>query len=108
MNKELTALKSKFDKVFVRHERTESGFGGRTVVHLVKDEHVFIGYALCHNDDQFNRHKGRQIAIGRALHAFGVHAGDKDARDTGENSGIGYLVYKTEGSKPEVIIDRYV
>jgi len=62
-------LKEKFDRVQLRHIRPDNKTGA-TVAILVSGEKAFVGYSLCHDNDQFDRKKGRNIAIGRAQHLF--------------------------------------
>ena len=66
-------LKQGFDRVEIVHFNSETYKA--THVALVKNDTVYVGTSKCHEDDQFNRRRGREIAVGRAMHAWKVDAG---------------------------------
>jgi hypothetical protein len=71
-------LKQGFDRVEIKHFNSKTYKA--THVALVKNSTVYVGTSKCHGDDQFNRKLGREIAIGRAMHAWKVDAGILPAR----------------------------
>src|ERR1700676_5540302 len=73
MKQDLDALKQGFDVVKIKHHNTPAYQA--THVALVKDDTVFIGKAIVAPGDQFNRALGREIALGRAYHAWQELAG---------------------------------
>jgi len=106
---DMKTLKSQFDKVLLKHEKGENNMGGRTTVALVKGDDVFGGVAMCFETDQFDRAKGRQIAIGRALHAYHVFTNVKLSRvRKHSNSYYGRLVYSDNQTKPNILIEKVV
>jgi hypothetical protein len=108
----LETLKSQFDKVMLKHERGEGGKGGRTTATLVKGGDCFGGTAFCFANDQFNRVRGRQIALGRALHAYNVFASGKHprVRRPGSTSSFyGRITFAADNyEKPTILIERVV
>lgn len=70
------ALKKQYDRVQIRHIRPDNRTGA-TVAILVSGEKAFVGYSLCHDNDQFDRKKGRNIAIGRATFLFNNQTTEK-------------------------------
>lgn len=63
----LDSLKKQFDKVYLKHIRSEDFKTATTIGILVKDGTVFVGVSKCHEGDQFSREIGRNISLGRAL-----------------------------------------
>ncbi len=76
---DLSTLKEQFDRVTLKHciNITEP----KTIAILAKGDYRFVGISYCHNNDQFNRKKGREIALSRALHRFQVNIGKKLMRN---------------------------
>ena len=106
---DMNELKKQFDKIYIRHEKGEDGKGGRSEAILVKDGNVFGGVSLCHGEDQFNKSLGRQVAIGRALHAMDVFQGKKPARRRRlEIAFYGRITHTTEDDKPSILIEKCV
>jgi len=111
---DLDKLKTQFDKVMLKHERGEGGKGGRTTATLVKGDDCFCGTAFCFAGDQFNRVRGRQIAIGRALHAFSVFTTGKHPRvrrPSSTSSFYGRIAFPADPDskeKPTILIERVV
>ena len=78
---DLDKLKVTFDGVFIKHH-TENNpalmigtIKALTCVALVKDKKVYVGISACDHQDQFNRKKGRLIAVGRAMHEYKLDIG---------------------------------
>ena len=66
-------LKETFDQVYLKHHidhENTAELAGMTCAALVKGNTVFIGVSLCDSRDNFNRTRGRQIALGRALYEY--------------------------------------
>lgn len=78
-NMSLENLKQQFDRVALKHIMEEDT--PRTIAVLSKGNERFVGISYCHDNDQFNRRRGREIAINRALHQYKVFAGEKLARN---------------------------
>lgn len=74
-------LKQGFDKVEIVHFNSETYKG--THAALIKGDKVYVGFAKCHEDDQFNRKRGREIALGRAMHSWKVDSGITPSRKNG-------------------------
>lgn len=66
-------LKDQFDKVVVKHHKTEGSLYRATHAALVKGTTVYIGVSICDEEDQFNRRVGKAIALGRAFYGYGVN-----------------------------------
>lgn len=72
-------LKEKYDKVLIKHNK-EGPLKGTEVV-LVKGLNIYMGSSLLHENDAFDRKRGRTIAVGRAEFARKVSNGEKESRD---------------------------
>lgn len=72
----LKHLKEKFTKVIIKYTNKSCE------VMLVDGLNIFIGKSRCHENDNFDRKKGRTIALGRAEFAYKVDSGEKLARNS--------------------------
>ena len=72
----LKHLQEKFTKVIIKYTNKSCE------VMLVDGLNVFIGKSRCHENDNFDRKKGRTIALGRAEFAYKVNSGEKLARNS--------------------------
>ena len=72
----LRHLQEKFTKVIIKY--TEKS----CEVMLVDGLNIFTGRSRCHENDNFDRKKGRTIALGRAEFAYKVNSGLKEPRDS--------------------------
>lgn len=71
----LSKLKTEFDKVIIK-------YGDKSCnVMLIKGLNVFTGLSKCHENDNFNRKLGREIALGRAEFASKLVSGEKNSRN---------------------------
>ena len=102
MNTNIESLKEGFEQIKIKHFNSETYKG--THAALVKEGKVFLGIAKCNPKDQFNRRLGREISLGRALHAWKVDAGVEVTR--GASS-----VYTIETHSPEeleIVLEKQV
>jgi len=99
---EVKALKEKFDRVLLNHEMGKNGKGGKTSAILVLNGMAFGGVSICHRKEQFNRALGRQIALGRALHAYHVVTGGKPERKRKDYSSFYGTLVEVPNSKPTI------
>lgn len=76
----LSTLKEQFDRVALKH-CTKDGRTPRTIAVLAKGDERYVGISYCHDNDQFSRKMGREIALSRALHRFQVNTGEKLERN---------------------------
>jgi hypothetical protein len=75
-------LKKKFKAVFLHYTKKEDGTV-KTTAFLVEENAVHVGVSLFSNrGDQFNKSRGRQMALGRAEHAYNVSVGTETSRQT--------------------------
>jgi hypothetical protein len=71
-----------FNKVFLNYKKFEDGTI-RTTAYLVSENSVHVGVSLFSNrGDNFNKSRGRQMALGRAEYAFNVYSGTESSRDS--------------------------
>jgi hypothetical protein len=95
----MQALKKQYDRVQLRHVRPDNHTGA-TVAIVVKDNIAYVGYSLCHDADQFDRKKGRNIAIGRAIALYN--------RSGAENGKFGAFAIPAEGVEPAALMETAV
>lgn len=79
----LNNLKENFDRYRIWYEKTDNqNLTGNTIAVLEKNGKRYVGVSRLHNDDQFDRRRGRQIALGRALAAYRstIHKTPRDQR----------------------------
>ena len=72
-NKDVVELRKEFDKVIIKHFRPENPSAENpqgTMAILQKDGLFHVGVARCDHRDQFNRRRGRLIALGRAYQNY--------------------------------------
>ena len=75
-------LKTKFKKVFLNYKKFEDG-SIRSTAFLVGENCVHVGISMFSNrGDNFNKSRGRQMALGRAEYAFNVFSGTESVRDS--------------------------
>jgi hypothetical protein len=73
-------LKKKFKKVFLNYKKLEDGKIQSTAF-LVGENCVHVGVSMFSNrGDNFNKSRGRQMALGRAEYAFNVYSGTESLR----------------------------
>jgi hypothetical protein len=73
-------LKLKFKKVFLNYKKLEDG-RIRSTAFLVSENTVHVGVSMFSNrGDNFNKSRGRQMALGRAEYAFNVYSGTEALR----------------------------
>jgi hypothetical protein len=76
----LEILKKSFDRVIIKHSKSQDG-SGRTTVLLVNGTTIHVGVAKFSNrGDSFSRSHGRLIAQGRAELAAEIFKGKLDNR----------------------------
>jgi hypothetical protein len=75
VNVDLETLRVAYDVVQLRYEKPTATTGGRAIAVLKKGSNCFVGISKCHSEDQFDRKKGRTIALGRALLAYDIYNG---------------------------------
>lgn len=78
-----------FDKKVMKHFTVGEWRGTRSG--LVKGLDIFVGIAQCVEQDQFNRRKGRKIALGRSLQSWKEDAGVADKTALRKHSGQYYF-----------------
>lgn len=75
-------LKKTFKSVFLNYKKLEDG-KIKTTAFLVTESAVHVGVSLFSNrGDQFNKSRGRQMALGRAEYAFNVFSGTESLRES--------------------------
>jgi hypothetical protein len=73
-------LKERFKKVFLNYKKFEDG-SIQSTAFLVSENCVHVGVSMFSNrGDNYNKSRGRQMALGRAEYAFNVYSGKETAR----------------------------
>jgi hypothetical protein len=61
------------NKVKLWYEKINGKLTKKTIAVLWEEDMRFIGFSKCHPDEQFNKKRGSQIAIGRAEKALELY-----------------------------------
>lgn len=98
-------LRSQFSKVFLSYRKSEDG-SIKTTAFIVSENAVHVGVSLFSNrGDNFNKSRGRQMALGRAELAFNVYSGKETARSSKRRQELTFTILASSEQSVDSIVE---
>jgi hypothetical protein len=103
-------LKKKYKSVFLNYKKYEDGTV-RTTAFLVSENAVHVGVSKFSNrGDQFNKSRGRYMALGRAEYAANVFEGSESQRGshTTRREELCFTIVAKDGQTVDSIVESLI